>query len=309
MNPPSCPAFPFADPKASHLVHDPVTGDAVIIAPGRRYRPDGISKPVFSDPFSPSGLKREHVLKVYRGAMTVTAIENAYPIFHQDRPLDGRQEILVEGSRKRPFTTFSVVEITATLKAMQDRCRVFRKDRGLKCMIVFKNEGKEAGASQPHPHSQIFGLPFVPDRLVDIARRHAALSTRHKMTMHEKLLAEATEGRRIYSDKNAFAFADPASRFAYGVRITTRRAIDNLTQARPAEIVSLAKAIHALLPLLRERELAFCLSFHDVFADRHECFEMRLSPRANVWGGFELDAGIVVNPVPAECAATEYRSA
>lgn len=293
---------------ASHLVHDLVTGDAVIIAPGRRYRPDNVGKPSFSDPFSPAGLKHEHVLKAYKGKMTVTAIENAYPVFHQDRPLDGRQEILVEGSRKRSFTSFSVAEIRAMLSAMQDRCRVFRKDRGLKCMIVFKNEGREAGASQPHPHSQIFGLPFVPDRLQEIARRSLQTTKRHKMTMHAKLITEATEGRRIYSDKHAFAFADPASRFAYGVRITTRRPIDNLTQARPDEVASIAKAIHALLPLLREREFAFSFSFHDIFADRHECFEIRLSPRVNVWGGFELDAGIVVNPVPAECAAAEYRA-
>ena len=40
-------------------------------------------------------------------------------------------------------------------------------------------------------------------------------------------------------------------------------------------------------------------------ADEH--FEIRFTPRSNVWGGFELDTGISVNPVPAEFAAEEYK--
>ena len=93
---PICPAFPFADPSASHLVHDELTGDWVVIAPGRRYRPDGQRRKTGMDPFSPKGLKDQRVIDRYgKGAHRITVIENAYPVFHRESEVHGRQEILV----------------------------------------------------------------------------------------------------------------------------------------------------------------------------------------------------------------------
>ena len=105
-------APPFADPRDSYLLHDVVTGDPVIIAPGRRFRPDVGAAPAV-DPFSPHGLQAEHVLKRYgRGADVITAIENRYPVFHRDRPLNGRQELLAEGVGLTPFSEFPVSRMT-----------------------------------------------------------------------------------------------------------------------------------------------------------------------------------------------------
>jgi len=114
----------------------------------------------------------------------------------------------------------------------------------------------------------------------------------------------------IFSDPHAIAYANPTPRFPYEVVITTRRKIDNLTKATLKEIASLAKALHACLRFVRKRKLSFNYFFHDVFANPREHFEIRFVPRGvNVWGGFELDAGVAVNPVLPEQAAEEYRKA
>ena len=63
------------------------------------------------------------------------------------------------------------------------------------------------------------------------------------------------------------------------------------------------------MPLIRKRGLSYNFYFHDIFADKNEIFEIRFAPRSNVWAGFELDSGLIVNPVPAEAAAREYREA
>jgi hypothetical protein len=34
---------------------------------------------------------------------------------------------------------------------------------------------------------------------------------------------------------------------------------------------------------------------------------LKLTPRPNVWGGLELDTGVIVNPVPPEEAVKFYR--
>lgn len=308
----SCPAFPFENPNASHLVRDEVTGDWVIIAPGRRYRPmtETAMPKTDDDPFSPQSIKNETVLATYgKGKNTITALENKYPVFHHDVGLIGRQELLAEGREIQSFSEFSVSQVSAVFEAYAARAKVFRKDPKLKFMVVFKNEGHDSGASQPHPHSQLFGLPFVPDRLKQMAALRAREQKRSRRTLHQIVLEQATSARTIFQDKYAIAFANPSGRFAYEVRILTKRRIDNITQAIPDELRSIAKMVHALFPLIRERKMGFNYFFHDVFEDTHEPFEIRFAPRSNVWGGFELDAGIVVNSVPAECAAEEYRKA
>ena len=298
------------DPLSSRLVHDPLSDDLVVFAPGRRYRPDGKTKTKRPDPFSPAGLKHEKVLATYgKGNNRVTAIENSYPVFHVDRELHGRQEILVEGNRPVPFATYSVAQIHASLDAMAERARAYRRDPKLKYMVVFKNEGKEAGASQPHPHSQMFGLAFVPERAKRLWARSRAMLRTHGMSAHALAMKSVTKALTIFLDRNVIAFAHPAGRLPYEVRILTRRAHDNITQTTPAERRSLAKALHALFPLIRERGYSYNFFFHDVFGEKGELFEIRFVPRPNVWGGFELDAGISVNPVPPESAAEEYRKA
>jgi len=79
--------------------------------------------------------------------------------------------------------------------------------------------------------------------------------------------------------------------------------------ATPSELKSLAKAVHALLPFMRAKKFSYNFYFHDAVGQTDECFEIRFSPRVNVFGGFELDTDIVVNPVTAEEAAAAYREA
>ncbi|MFZ2803798.1 MAG: DUF4921 family protein [Patescibacteria group bacterium] len=298
---------PSKDPNASHLLHDELTHDWVISAPVRAKRPDGSKKTV--DRFSLAALREEHILAVYgKAPHEVMAIENRFPVFHQDKEVYGRQEILIEGNGRAPFSSFSVAQIKTTLDAMMERSNVFRADKKLKYLVAFKNDGHAAGASQPHPHSQMFGMAFVPERAKLLWSRSLELRRKGK-NVHRQALRDATKTLMIFSDQNVVAFAHPTGRLPYEVRIVTRRAVDNITETTPAERSSLAKALHALMPLIRARGFSYNFFFHDVFGEKSEMFEIRFASRSNVWGGFELDAGVFVNPVPPETAAEEYRLA
>lgn len=293
----------------SHLLRDEVTGDWVIIAPKRRLRPEGIKIGKRMDIFDPANIKKEIVIAEYgRGENKMVIVKNLFPIFQPREKFYGRQEIIVEGKRVKKFWDFSMMQIAALLDAFCKRFQVLRRDKTIKYIQAFKNEGVEAGASQPHPHSQIFALSFVPERLRDEAKRRRSALKRLGMTSHAYALSIATPNRIVYSDRLVVAFANPAARFAYEVRILTRRRIDNLTKATPTEQRSLAKALHSLLPLMKKRGLSYNFFFHDVLDEHDEHFEIRLVPRAQIAGGFELDAGVYVNPVSAEIAAEEYRN-
>ncbi|MBU0540394.1 hypothetical protein KKD88_02555 [Patescibacteria group bacterium] len=294
----------------SHLLRDEVTGDWVVVAPKRRLRPDGIKNDKRRDPFDVVHLKKESIIASYgRGEKKMVVVENLFPIFHPRQEVLGRQEIIVEGQRIMRFWDCGASRITSLLDAFSKRFLVLRRDKMIKYLQAFKNEGVEAGASQPHPHSQIFALSFVPERLRDEAKRRRSALKRLKMTSHAHALSLAVVDRIIYSDKLVVAFANPAGRFAYEVRILPRRRIDNLTETTPAERRALAKALHSLLPLMKKRKFSYNFFFHDVLDERDEHFEIRFIPRAQVAGGFELDAGVYVNPVSAEIAAEEYMEA
>ena len=95
-------------------------------------------------------------------------------------------------------------------------------------------------------------------------------------------MREATKERVIYEDRLVVVFADPASRFSYGVRILTKRALDNISRTTPAERRSLAKALFHLMPLIRAKEWSYNFYFHDVFDQTDELFEIRFAPRASI---------------------------
>jgi UDPglucose--hexose-1-phosphate uridylyltransferase len=295
------------------IVRDPVTGDRVVFAPKRNQRPHAKGSPKAKpiDRFSAARLEHETVLAEFgRGAERVVAIGNAFPVFGPQSPLGGHQEILVEGLANRKFSEFSVGQKAKVLDAMAGRVRDLRQYQShFKYIVTFKNEGHEAGASQAHAHSQIFSLPFVPDRLRRMFANRRRMAAKVRVSVHALALSEARPDRVIWKDVRVIAFADPFTPFAYGVRIMLRRNFDNITQATAAERRSLAQALHALMPLIRKKKWAYNFHFHDVIADRHEPFDIRFFPRINILAGFEFDAGIYINPVSPEQAAEEYRRA
>lgn len=291
------------------LRRDPLTGDCVVFAPRRQARPQAAGNKKVEDRFSAKNLRHETILAEFgRGAGRITAIGNAFPVFGPRSPLGGHQEILVEGQASRKFSSFNAEQMAGVLDAMAERVAdLGRTQRHFRYIVVFKNEGLAAGASQAHAHSQIFALPFVPDRIERMRRNRLALAKRVKATPHAILLAEATPERIIWKDGLAIAFADPSSPQAYAVRLILRRQVDNLAQTTGAERRSLAHALHALMPLVRKNKWSYNFHFHDTVADRHEPFDIRFFPRTNIQAGFEFDAGLYINPVPPEQAAVEYR--
>lgn len=298
-------------PEYPTIRRDPVAGDSVVFAPKRSQRPHASGKPEPEDRFSVRNLKREKTIAEFgRGAQRCLAIGNAFPVFGPQTPLGGHQEILVEGVANRQFSSFDVGQMALVLSALAERAADLRRtQRHFKYIVVFKNEGREAGASQEHAHSQIYALPFVPDRLRRISANRRKLAARVRVTPHALLLAEAKPERIIWKDAKVLAFADPFSPFAHGARVVLRRNVDNITQTTEAERRSLAQALQALMPLIRRNKWAYNLHFHDVIADRHEPFDIRFFPRTNIQAGFEFDAGLFINPVALEQAAEDYRRA
>src|SRR3989442_6147311 len=88
----------------------------------------------------------------------------------------GAHEVIVEtpehDATMNELSDFQVQEI---ITAYKQRYHDLTKDKRFKYILIFKNHGEKAGASQTHPHSQLIATPIVPRRIMEeetAARRY-----------------------------------------------------------------------------------------------------------------------------------------
>ena len=94
------------------------------------------------------------------------------------------------------------------------------------CVHLIVNEGRQAGASLPHTHAQLFALDFVPAQIARERERAGAYATR---TMGQSLVADLLQEevrrreRIVAIDDEAVLIAPYASQLAYQLMLVPRR--------------------------------------------------------------------------------------
>ena len=92
-------------------------------------------------------------------------------------------------------------------------------------MHLIVNEGREAGASLPHTHAQLYALPFVPAAVARERERFTAYSDRtHGRNLLADLLQEEVRrrDRLVAVDAEAVAICPFASRVPFHVQVVPR---------------------------------------------------------------------------------------
>jgi len=79
----------------------------------------------------------------------------------------GAHEVVVDTSdHNASIAEMGADQIVKVLTAYKERYRHLASDGRFKFILIFKNHGLEAGASQHHSHSQIIATPFVPELML-----------------------------------------------------------------------------------------------------------------------------------------------
>ena len=126
-----------------------------------------------------------------KGAWKLRAVANRYPALEPPgdnihvytegffRWMDGvgHHEVIVETPRHNTtLATMTVEEVETVVAAYRTRYVELSKMDYIETIIPFRNHGPRAGASIPHPHSQIIALPVIPrdvmTRLNEAIRYH-----------------------------------------------------------------------------------------------------------------------------------------
>jgi UDPglucose--hexose-1-phosphate uridylyltransferase len=189
-------------------------------------------------------------------------------------------------------------EIMLLFSVYRDRFIAASKNDFVKYVSLFRNYGKEAGASLAHPHSQLITLPVVPDMA----------SRRFGKDYTGMIKKEISSPRLILKTEKTVAIAPYASEFPYEVWILPLKPCKNIGSMQDEDRDNMAicarKILSKISRLLSDPAYNYCF-VQSVNEDMH--MYMRICPKLGTMAGFELNTGLTINSVPPEDAAKYLR--
>jgi UDPglucose--hexose-1-phosphate uridylyltransferase len=235
---------------------------------------------------------------------------DARPDLFTALPATGAHEVIVNGpQRVLSLAELPVEQVVAAVGVWRERMRA-HAERAYVQLIV--NERREAGASLPHTHAQLYALDFVP---ADVARERERAGAYATRTMGQDLLGdllaeEVRRGERVVAiDEEAVLIAPYASRMPYQLMLVPRRPRARFEEDGPTG----AALLHdGLRRLARHFGSSPPLNLWVRTAPRgveRFCWRIDVLPRLTHLAGLELSTGVNLNIVAPEDAAATLREA
>lgn len=227
----------------------------------------------------------------------------------------GRHEVVVESPRHNDnMASYPLAHLQRILETYRHRFLEFYADPRVRHVIIFKNHGAEAGASQQHPHSQIVGLPIIPGQVVDRLERSRRFFSQSGDCLACTLIAnELAQGCRIVAENSDYiAFIPHAALSPYHLWIFPK-AHAGCFSDQPT-LPALAEILHAVLARVFGMldNPAFNLVVRTLGPREsdasHFHWYISIVPRVNKMAGFELGTGMYVNPSSPELCAQALRN-
>lgn len=331
----------------SEIRYDRLHDMHVIIAPERLHRPDCTFKTPASHrhskacPFcegnetmtppeiyairkegsfaNESGWLTRVVPNLYKAVQIETPYRHHFGAFEYDEGFGAHEVIVDIPLHRTSMTQFEHDEIVNWLTTLGVRVGDLRKDGRIAYLSIFKNEGTDAGATQPHAHTQLIGLPVVPLPQQRYFERAAHFYKEEGRSLLQSVVDQERQAEdRVIAEQDGWvAYCPFASAFPFEVIIADTEArgqIDTLDGAAKASAASMLQNILDKLkqqlgwvafnlevatpPLKDELQLGLLEHTDAMFG-----LTFRIMPRIYRLGGFELSTQTIINPVTPEEAA------
>ena len=216
-------------------------------------------------------------------------------------------------------------QVKRIVDAYIQRLSSLMQNPAFRYVLLFKNHGKEAGASLLHPHSQIIATPIVPQEVrnsLNIAR--AYYERKERCLFCDVLLAEIRSGQRIVEETEGYVALTPyASRFPFELVIYPKAHSHDFTTLDDDQRWGLAhilkRTLARLVRLIGDVPYNFVLKttpnpvprpgkpgyWTTLPYDYH--WRIAVMPRLTQVAGFEWGTGFYINPMPPEDSAEALR--
>lgn len=329
----------------SEFRQDPITGDWVIVAPARGGRPRVASNgrvptrlPAHDPdcPFCPGNERLlpgiiEETPSPEPPGWSTRVVPNKYPALTLNangppsgnlpwvsRPGHGSHEVIIETPRHDTGPeSLAPAALTEVLRTCRRRYAELVARPGIGAVVVFRNHGVQGGASLAHPHAQVIATGLVPSRLVTIRDRAREHHARQGQCLTCEIIARELEaGQRVVEVSDEFVALVPfAAARPFEQHLLPRRHRASFAEATDGELAALARmlrrALRRLNAILGQPSWNYAID-SGTAEDRdapHAHWSLRLWPGTTRPGGFELGAGMSINPSLPEADAEALRAA
>lgn len=327
---------------APELRRNPVTGEWVVIAAGRGKRPHAPAPPPQPDqpdhecPFCPGSEDRTPPeVCAFRDSdesncpgWSARAFPNRFPILVSDapgagtetavspdlKPATGVSEVIVDTpEHDRAPWAVGIGQTVEMLKMYQERINTLKEEGRVTYVHIIRNHLAGAASSLEHPHSQLFGLPFIPPTVdAELDGFKAAGLGLPGCVMCDIITREEGEQERIVAANDDFvAFCPFAARLPYETWIVPRRHQVRFEDCDELEAFAevIVRVMSGLAAGAGDPPFNYWIHTYPLRGEtRPYHWHMEILPRLTVPGGLELGADVWVNIVAPEDAARQLRS-
>ena len=249
---------------------NPLTNEWVLVSPHRTQRPwQGAVEtiPVVARPrYDPNcylcpGNARARGVRNHQYSSTFI-FENDFAALRKDAPnfrtdLQNKGLLVAEGESgicrvmcfsPRHDLTLSSLELPAIEEVVRTWTSQFAElgqMRGFSHVQIFENRGEMMGASNPHPHCQIWATSSIPQAPArELATQHSYSQTNSSCLLCDYVKLEETEKSRIVTSNEGFVVVVPFwAVWPFEVLLCSRRHLGTLPELNNGEVGQLAAAI------------------------------------------------------------------
>ena len=314
-------------PPASELRYDPLLDEWVAVAAHRQTRT--YKPPTTECPLCPS--TPDFASEIPAADYDVAVFENRFPSFSArvagvggtsitpvtpTRPGAGRCEVVCFTSdHNRSFAGLTPRRVRTVVDAWADRTEALTALPEVEQVFCFENRGEEIGVTLHHPHGQIYGYPYIPQR----TRQHLASVARHPDLFADVVAAESGGPRVVAANDYWTAFVPAFARWPYEIHLYPNHHVPDLPALDDAARDAFGPVY---LEVLRRLDGLFGVSMPYIAAwyqaparTGRDAYRLHLQVTSNrrapgklkFMAGSEAAMGAWVNDVPPEQAATQLR--
>lgn len=310
--------------------------EKVIIAPGRKKRPEDFVKEKFDLPAEkysekcPFCLGNEKMtppstlLVGPKKSWKFRVFPNMFPLLSPEIDLKvtknrilrkmsgyGYHEVLVETPyHNEQWQNFSKQKFTDLVNTYKKVYQRLIKKRDINYVMIFKNYGKAGGASIVHSHSQIIGTPYLPgkiDKEVGIMKGYQLVN--NSCAYCDIIMEEKNSKRKVAETKDFLILSPYSAEYPFELWLLSKKHVSDFMDVNSEE---LGKAIHYVVKKLFRvlGNFSFNLMIHHlpkkIGEDYH--FHVSLQPRIKGEASVELGYGNFINVIFPERVASVLRS-
>ena len=192
---------------------------------------------------------------------------NASPLLVA-QPERGRCRVLCfHPNHSLTLARMTVAEIAAVVDAWAGETAALGDLPYINHVQIFENRGAMMGASNPHPHCQIWATEHVPDEpMRELEAQQDYMAEHHRCLLCDYAATELAQAERMVAENDLFVAVVPYwATWPFETLVLPRRHMGSLTDFTAAERTSLAailKAVTTRYDNLFQTSFPYSLGFH-----------------------------------------------